>query len=161
MSLFEDTAYQYRDTFFVLFRKSHRPSAERLRRAFAQLGSRYQVQNVCESADGVESLTVKSPYDYSAMDIVYVEGEEVKGHVKQLLDEFRGITLIGDEAQKIQELKNCDARFDIFHFEHSADGNAGEDDEDQLDPGGLLLVIEKLSELSQGTGVDPQSMSLF
>ncbi|MBX3416325.1 MAG: hypothetical protein KF851_01880 [Pirellulaceae bacterium] len=161
MSLFEDTTFQYRDTFFVLFDKDNRPTADRLRKAFAKLGSRYEVLNVCETPEGIESLTIKSPYDFSAMDIVYVEGEEVTGQIKDLMEEFRAITLIGDEAQKIQQLKSCDARFDIFHFEQSVPGGGMGEDDDQLDPGGLLLVIDKLSELSNGTGLDPQSMSIL
>ncbi len=160
MSLFEDDKYSYRDTFFVLFEKANRPSAERIRKSFAQLGSRYEITNISESPEGVDSLTVKSPYDFSAMDIVYVEGEEVTSQVKDWLEEFRTITLIGDEAQKIQHLKNCDSRFDIYHFEQN-DGIGKGGEEDQLDPGALLLVIEKLTELSQGTGLDPQSMSLI
>jgi hypothetical protein len=30
-----------------------------------------------------------------------------------------------------------------------------------MDPGGLLLVMEKLAQLTKGIGLDPQSLSLM
>jgi hypothetical protein len=92
------------------------------------------------------------------MDITYVEGTEVQQQVRELLDEFKTMTLAGDEARKLARLAKCDARFDIFHFEQV--DSAAEDD-DQMDPGGLLLVMEKLAQLTKGIGLDPQSLSLM
>ncbi|MEZ6095135.1 MAG: hypothetical protein R3C03_13050 [Pirellulaceae bacterium] len=159
MSLFENGEYQYRDTFFVLFHKTQRPDVARIKKSLEGLGGRYDVVNVQVDDNGqFESITVKSPYDFSAMDIVYVEGDEVEQQVKDLIEEFRSITLIGDEASKLKLLKGCNARFDVFHFEHIDSALAGEED---LDPGGLLLVMEKLSDMSEGIGLDPQSMSLL
>ena len=158
MSLFEDEMYVYRDTFFVLFDKSNRPHADQIRAALDSLGNRYETVGTRISDDRLESVTVRSPYDFSAMDITFVEGEEVEAQVKELMQEFKAMTLVGDDAQKVARLKNCNARFDIFHFEQV--DSAAEDD-DQMDPGGLLLVMEKLVEICHGVGLDPQSMSLM
>ena len=54
-------------------------------------------------------------------------------------------------------IQNSTARFDIFHFEQVS--AAGE--EEILDPGGLLLVMQKLCELVDGVGLDPQSQALL
>ncbi len=160
MSLFEDDGYQYRDTFFVLFKDSNRPNTNQIRNSLEELGGRYEIININENESGFDSVTVKSPYDFSAMDIVYVSGDEVRGQVAELMEEFRNITLMGDEAAKLKRLKECNARFDVYHFEQSG-ATAGGGEEEFLDPGGLLLVMEKLTEISNGIGIDPQSMSLF
>lgn len=158
MSLFEDPRYVYRDTFFVLFRDENRPTAEQVKRTLAELGNRYTISDCRHDAGSLESVTVVSPYDFSAMDITYVAGEEVSGQVKELLQQFKTITLMGDDTKKLQQLSKANARFDIFHFEQL---NQEEDDDQQLDPGGLLLVIERLAHLVKGVGLDPQSLSLM
>ena len=157
MSLFEDSKYQYRDTYFVFFKKENRPSLDKIESTLAELGPRYETLKSAEKDGEFESLTFVSPYDYSAMDIAVVQGEEVSTQIVELMDDFKTMTLTGDDSKKLTTLGSCDARFDIFHFEH-VDGG-GEDE--FLDPGGLLLVMEKLSELSDGVALDPQSHSLF
>ena len=157
MSLFEDNKYQYRDTFFVFFQKQNRPSLDKIEATLAELGSRYQTMKKSENDGEFESLTFASPYDFSAMDIVVVEGEEVETQINELLEEFKTMTLTGEDAKKLSSLGSCNARFDIFHFEQLD----GQTDDEFLDPGGLLLVMQKLSELSEGVALDPQSHSLL
>ena len=70
--------------------------------------------------------------------------------------EFKTITLMGDDSKKLKQLSECNARFDIYHFEQTSGG-----EDEMLDPGGLLLVIEKLAEIAKGVGLDPQSNSLL
>jgi len=155
VSLFEDNKYQYRDTFFVFFNSQNRPDIEKIESTLAELGTRYKTIQRKESDGAFESLTFVSPYDFSAMDIVVVEGEEVTNQIADLMDEFKRMTLTGDESSKLSNLEGCDARFDIFHFEQVEGGS------EDLDPGGLLLVMEKLSELCEGIALDPQSHSLM
>ena len=157
MSLFEDNNYQYRDTFFVFFPKENRPSMDKIQASLADLGSRYDTVKSTEKDGDFESLTFVSPYDFSAMDIAVVEGEEVLNQINELMEEFKTMTLPGDDASKLSKLTMCDARFDIFHFEKVGSGN----EDEFLDPGGLLLVMEKLSELCEGIALDPQSQSLM
>ena len=157
MSLFEDSKYQYRDTFFVFFPRANRPSLDKIEACLAELGARYEVIKTKEVEGDFESLTFISPYDFSAMDIVVVEGEEVTSQICELMDEFKTMTLTGDESSKLAQLSECDARFDIFHFEQVE----GASEDEFLDPGGLLLLMEKLSELCDGIALDPQSHSLM
>ena len=157
MSLFEDNRYQYRDTYFVFFDKADQPTMDAIESSLAELGSRYQLVKRAEQDGEFESLTFVSPYDHSAMDIASVHGEEVSNQITELMDEFKTMTLSGDDARKINKLVACNSRFDIFHFERVQ----GNDEEEFLDPGGLLLVMEKLTELCQGVGLDPQSHSLM
>ena len=120
------------------------------------LGPRYETVNLKESETGFEALTVKSPRDFSAMDIVFTQGEEVTTQIEEIQETLRTMTLSGDDMKKIKLLGDCDSRFDIFHFEEIATAT---DDDQFLDPGGLLLVLEALSELCNGVALDPQSNS--
>lgn len=158
MSLFSDNKYQYRETFFVLFKSDDCPSAEDLQMVLGSLGPRYETINVKEGDGGFEALTVKSPRDFSAMDIIFTQGEEVTTQIDEIQEAIRTMTLTGDDIKKVGLLKDCDARFDIFHFEEIATAT---DDDQFLDPGGLLLVLEALAELCNGVALDPQSNSLM
>lgn len=156
MSLFEDSSYVYRDTFFVFLIPENRPSSDKVAACFAELGKKYQSENLKTEHGDFESITIKSPYDSSAMDITYVEGEEVTGQVREMMEEFRNMTLVGDDHKKLAKFKTAGARFDIYHFEQIRD-----DDQEHLDPGGLLIVMEKLTELCDGVALDPQSQTLM
>ncbi len=158
MSLFSDSKYQYRETYFVFFHSENFPSAGDVQMVLGSLGPRYETVNLKETDNGFESMTVKSPRDFSAMDIVFTQGEEVATQIEELQEAIRTMTLSGDDIKKVSALKKCDARFDIFHFEEIATAT---DDDQFLDPGGLLLVLEALAELCNGVALDPQSNSLM
>ena len=156
MSLFEDSSYDYRDTFFVHFSVANRPSADAFKSAIEGLGSKYELLNLVDDESHFVSATIKSPQDNSAMDISLVHGEEVLEQVKDLMVEFKTVTLVGDDHAKLKILSECDTRLDIYHFEQTSGG-----EDEMLDPGGLLLVMEKLAQLVKGVGLDPQSNSLL
>ncbi len=159
MSLFGDKKYQYRETYFVLFERKNLPELTKIEATLSQLGPRYETVETRMNDGVIESMTIRSPHDFSAMDITLVEGQDVATQIKSILEDFRTVTLTGDDMKKLAQLKECNARFDIFHFEEIGDGEAGEDE--FLDPGGLLLVLEKLAELCNGVALDPQSQSLM
>ena len=156
VSLFEDSSYNYSDTFFVHFQIENRPSADDVRTTIESLGNKYELSGVVEDEGNFVSATIKSPQDNSAMDISFVQGEEVLEQVQNLMVEFKTITLMGDDQAKLSILSQCNARLDIYHFEKITGG-----EEQMLDPGGLLLVLEKLAKLAKGVGLDPQSNSLL
>jgi hypothetical protein len=158
VSLFEDENYIYRDTFFIHFENEHRPTGDQVKSCIEALGEKYEFSSLCETDGKFESVTIRSPHDSSAMDISYVFGEEVIEQIAGLMRDFRTITLSGDDHLKLKKLDDCDARFDIFHFEHKSDAPDGED---MLDPGGLLLVMERLATVCDGVGLDPQSKTLL
>lgn len=160
MSLFEDESYIYRDTFFVYLKGDDRPTTEAVADCFKKLGSKYDVGSIREVDGRFGSVTIKSPQDSSAMDIAFVTGEEVIEQIHNLMLEFRTMTLTGDDREKLEKFQQCNARFDVFHFEEQSNSNGSAPDE-MIDPGGLLLVIEKLATLTGGVALDPQSQTLL
>ena len=64
------------------------------------------------------------------------------------------------EKPHITRALHADARFDIYHFEEITD-LPDEEDEGPLDPGTLLLVLNKLARLCQGEALDPQTGELL
>jgi hypothetical protein len=158
VSLFEDDNYVYRDTFFIYLKDEHRPTAQEVKECIEALGDKYETSSLKDDQGKFDSITIRSPYDSSAMDIAFIQGEEVLENVAELMRDFRTITLSGDDHKKLKALSDCNARFDVFHFEQKPDDG---DDEAMLDPGGLLLVMERLASVSQGVGLDPQSKTLF
>jgi hypothetical protein len=157
VSLFEDNRYQYRDTFFVFFDKENRPDADKIQACLAELGPKYDVTNVRHTDGNFESVTVVIPHDCSAMDIAYEDGEEVVLQIEDVMQEFQTLTLVGDDSKKLVRIQDCTARLDVFHFEQVSMSG----DDEILDPGGLLLVMQKLCDLVEGVGLDPQSQALM
>jgi len=157
MSLFENDQYRWRDTYFVLFREKDRPSPTAMVETLNSLGPRYLVGDTHYDEDGkLESLTLFSPDDFAAMDISCVSGEEVREQVNSFVKEMAGGKPSPEEAKRLERVKECDARFDVYHFEQIA--IAGDDDDDGFfDPGALLIVLQRLAGLCKGVGVDPQS----
>ena len=153
MSLFENELYEYCDTFFVYLKDENRPSLDAVATALKDLGNRCVVVDAKEVDGKFESATIKFAADCSAMDIVYVQGEEVTTQLQEIQETMRLMTLTPDTKSDLQRMKNCNSRYDIFHFEEN---NANNEDE-FLDPGGLLMVIERISSVCEGIGYDPQS----
>ena len=157
MSLFGNPRYQYRETYFILFETEKRPSEQDLIEAINELGNRYEIKEVHHDEDSqFESLTVVSPSDFAGLDLTYVDGEEVMEQVDELNEQFRTTTLTGDELKKIAKIGNCRARFDVLHFEEIT----GSED-DFLDPGSLLTVVEKIARLCDGVGIDRESLTII
>ena len=94
------------------------------------------------------------------MDIAFVTGDEVVEQIQNLILEFRTMTLTGDDREKLENFQQCTARFDVFHFEEQSN-ESGNSPVEMIDPGGLLLVIEKLAALTGGVALDPQSQTLL
>lgn len=159
MSLFENEQYRWRETYFVLFQAKNRPPADKIRQAFEELGTRLQVSEVHCNAEGqFESLMLLSPDDFSAMDITYVAGEDAAEQLEELTRDVFVDQLTAEEKKKWDRLPDCDARFDVYHFEQV--DNLADEEDSMLDPGALLIVLQTLSGLCDGVGVDPQSGTL-
>ncbi len=157
MSLFENDDYQWRETYFVLYDDTQRPTRQTLEAALRKLGRRIEVGDVQTDAEGrFESLTVVAPDDYAGMDISCVSGDEVAEQVGELSAELSRGVLTREDRAKIKRLHACTGRLDVYHFERNHSGAATEDEE-LLDPGSLLVVLDQLAELCDGVVVDPQS----
>jgi hypothetical protein len=158
MSLFENNHYRWRETYFVLFNHKHRPSLDAMKATVKQLGKRYELTEIRVDTEGrLESLTLNAPYDYAAMDITYITGEDVAEQVAELTRDMKGMALTPEEKLKLKRLPDCDARFDVYHFEQIVDDEEATEEEEFLDPGALLIVLESLAKLCHGVGIDPQS----
>jgi hypothetical protein len=159
MSLFENDQYQWRETYFVLFEEARRPRAETLVEALDRSGGGLQLGEVRADGQGlVESLTIRSPDDYSAMDISYVSGDEVIDQVAELAEELKGAGDSDAERTLLARLAKCSGRLDVYHFEQTV-GHGSEDDDgdDLMDPGALLTILDRLATLCDGVVIDPQS----
>jgi len=155
MSLFENPIYRWRETYFVLFESENRPSVDLIQQALSDLETSYQVEEIRDDGTGqMESLTLISPSDFAAMDVTYLEGEEIPQQIDELKQELDFSDLTDEEQEKVAQLDACDARFEIFHFEQL---DVFEDEEGFLDPGALLNVLECLGGLCDGVIIDPQS----
>ncbi len=164
MSLFENDEYQWRETYFVLFDAERLPSASVIEDLLRNLNRNYELRDIRSSDDGrFESLTLFSPDDYVAMDLSCITGEEVKEQVTELAEQLRA-TAAPEELDAIQRIPQCTARLEVYHFEQLVFvGSSGEMDEpdDFMDPGSLLVILDKIAELFDGIVVDPQTNSIL
>lgn len=174
MSTFDNEDYKWRETYFVLFDSSKRPSLKRTQKMLRSLSDRYVLVNLEADEQGrFNSLTVLAPDNNAALDISFVSGEEVLVQTATMIEDMK-LELAdkgdkGDEEdqendpdiEKYVRLAKCDARFEVMHFERVFDsGFSDEEPDDMLDPGALLLILDALVELCDGVGVDPQSGTL-
>jgi hypothetical protein len=160
MSTFENHDYKWRETYFVLFDSARRPNLEQVKTRLLKINPRFELTNgESDEAGHFDSITLRSPQDYAAMDISYVSGEEVSDQVDELERDLKG-NIDASDRPKLNQLAQCDAKFDILHFEQVSDDEAEEEGE-MLDPSALLSVMDALIELTKGVGVDPQSGSLM
>lgn len=160
MSMFESDNFRWRETYFVLFTVGKRPSLRKVEQVVARLKDRFELTHPSADDEGLfESLTVMAPDDYAALDISYVEGDEVAEQVEQLIKDLKTTTLQPGDMEKLARLPKCDARFDLMHFEQVLEGS--EEGDEMLDPSALLLVMEALAKLTDGVGIDPQSGALM
>ena len=111
MSLFENDLYQWRETYFVLFPEKSRPQAAAVAAALRRQDPHYEVTEVVADDDGLlESLTLRSPEDSSAMDITFVTGEEVTEQREELLNTLAKSTLRDGDRDKCQTRKDLGDR---------------------------------------------------
>jgi hypothetical protein len=153
MSTFERGGYQWRETYFVLFDSSRRPTLAGIEDSLRHLAGHFQLTNLEADDEGLfESLTLLAPDEHAAVDVSYLDGEDVMTERTRLLEELKPTA----EKSVLARLLKCNARLDVMHFQQVADN--GDDEEDEIfDPSALLLVLEALVKLTDGVGVDPQS----
>jgi hypothetical protein len=158
VSTFENDRYRWRETYFLLFDAAKRPSMEQVQKVLKKVNRQFEVHNPRTDDEGsFESVTVLAPAAYAALDISYVDGEEVQEQTVELSREFRDLASSPDERTKLDRLTACDARFDILHFEEVSDDG----EEETFDPSALLMVVEALARITGGVAVDPQSGTIM
>jgi hypothetical protein len=146
----------WRETYYVFFPASRRPKSEAIKKALTRLSDRFVLQNQEQDDEGrFESIVVEAPDDHAALEISYEAGESVVEQSVQLAKQLKSDL----DQKQLAELLHADARLDIMHFEHIKDEDefGDEDDDENLDPGCLLLVVAALAELTKGLPIDPAS----
>ncbi len=158
MSTFDRDEFLWRETYFVLFPAARRPSLAEVEQVLRSLPGGLELEQPRADEQGrFESITVRAPADFAAMDISFEAGESVVEQVANLQKELKRGTV---DVAKLAKLKECDARLDLMHFEQVAGSNDDDDIGEMFDPASLLLVLEALVKLTGGVGVDPQSGTL-
>jgi len=156
MSTFENDQYRWRETYFVLFESSKRPTLEKTQHTLTKLNSRFTLTNLSADESGrFESLTILSPDDFAALDVSYLEGAEVVEQAAELAEELETTDCRAEDRARLAQIRQCDARFDVLHFEQIL--NFEDEMDDMLDPSALLVVLEALAKETDGIAVDPQA----
>ncbi|MCE9545997.1 MAG: hypothetical protein K8T25_10820 [Planctomycetia bacterium] len=165
MSTFDDGGYRWRETYFVFFRSAARPTLEQFEKTFGRLRKQFELAELKANEEGLfDSARIIAAEANAAIDVSFVDGEEVTEQLKALRSEIRPVAEDDDERKKLKLLRECDARLDVLHFERVTDfGFADDEDEpdEMLDPGALLIVMERLVKLCDGVGVDPASSAVI
>jgi hypothetical protein len=162
MSMFEDRHYRWRETYFVLFDAANRPTLAQTKKAVAALGRRFQLKNVRgDDQDRIDSLTLLAPDDFAALDIAYLEGDEVLEQRVQLAEDLKSLACDPDDRARLKRIRQCTARFDVLHFEQVVEEDEEDEEDEMLDPGSMLIVLEALAKLTGGIAVDPQSGTML
>ena len=158
MSTFENKNYRWRETYFVLFDAKKRPKLSSVAKAIGALNSRYELVDPSADCKGhIEALTVVSADDYAAMDICYIEGEEVLEQAPDLVKDLKKSAEDAFPDFPLSNILTYDGRFDVLHFERIDEAFEEEEGDELLDPSALLIVLEALAKLTRGVAVDPQS----
>jgi hypothetical protein len=160
-SMENDEQLEWRDTYFVLFQQSNRPTLTQVEAAITETSRRLKLENLEADEDGMfESVLVQAPQDNAALEISYERGDGVIEQSAELAKQMKGE--LG--PKQLQQMLKSDARLDVMLFERVKDdsfGDGGEDDDDweagSLDPSSLLNVVEALAKLTRGLPIDPAS----
>jgi hypothetical protein len=156
-----DEQLEWRDTYFILFDRLHRPTLTQVEAAISGASKRLQLENLEADDDGMfESVLVQAPLDNAALEISYETGDAVVQQSAELAKQLKGEL----DAKQLRRMLKADARLDVMLFERiQSEGWQGADDEEEdwetgaLDPASLLNVVAALSKLTGGLPIDPAS----
>ena len=162
--------FEWRETYFVLFKSDHRPTVTQVEHAISEISDRLELQDLKADEDGrFASVMVRSPEDYATVEISYEDGEAVIEQGTELAKQLKSEAEMDDLAK----LMASDARLDLMHFEQvvaeaalsgsePAEGDLDDDGiADTLDPSSLLMICEVLVALTDGVAVDPASGAIL
>jgi len=159
MSMFEDSHYRWRETYFVLFHAKKRPTLNSVTKMLSALNKRFELTDLNADDQGhIDSLTLISPDDFAALDICYTGGAEVLEQSASLVDDLKKLGVEGPPPVPWEQIKKYDGRFDVLHFEQIAEGAEDDSEDDEmLDPSALLVVLAALARHTGGVALDPQA----
>jgi len=121
MTLFEDNRYDWRETYFVYFGSAHRPKLPEIRRALKTYAPFFSIlDSKAEPNGNLVAMTIASYENHAALEITYQEGEDVLTEIKQLVRSLKK-DATAEELLKLQQAAQYKARFDVHHFEQTAE----------------------------------------
>src|SRR5262245_42131347 len=86
-----DQELEWRDTYFVLFKQTDRPTLTQVEAAITETSKRLKLENLEADEDGMfESVLVQAPQDNAAVEISYERGEAVIEQSAELAKQLRG-----------------------------------------------------------------------
>jgi hypothetical protein len=156
---------EWRDTYFILFKRSARPTVTQVEASISRASQQLRLEHLEADDEGMfESVLVQAPQDNAALEISYESGDAVIEQTvelaRQLKDEL--------DAKQLQRMLKADARLDVMLFERVSgsawsDPDENEDnwEESALDPSSLLNVVQALSKLTHGVAIDPASGAIM
>jgi hypothetical protein len=157
-----DDQLEWRDTYFILFQNSGRPTLTQVEAAISEATRRVTLENLEADDDGMfQSVLVQAPEDHAALEISYETGDAVIEQSAELAKQLKGDVT----PDQLKRLLRADARLDVMHFERVSPESFDDDDEEfasgALDPGSLLNVVEALAKLTHGLPIDPASGAIL
>jgi len=161
-----DDELEWRDTYFILFSQSDRPTLTQVESAISGASRRLKLEHLEADDDGMfESVLVQAPEDNAALEISYETGDAVIAQSTDLAKQLKGEL----DKKQLTRMLQADARLDVMLFERVRSNNWGSEegeDEDEwesgsLDPSSLLNVVEALAKLTGGLPIDPASGAIL
>ncbi len=152
--------YQWRETYYILFPSSRRPTVTQVEHTLSALSDRIALENLtANDEDRFETVMVQSPDDYAALEITFESGQAVVEQAVDLAKQLKSEA----ESEQLALLMRADARLDVMHFEQVVSEVLADDEEpeEMLDPSCLLMVVDALVELTGGIAVDPASGTIL
>lgn len=158
MSTLDRDDLEWLETYFIMFDAERRPLLVDVERALKRLRANFELSAGAADVEGrFESVTMICPADMAAIDISYESGEAVVEQAKSLYKELKGSAADAQEQAQVARLPKLGARLDLMHFGRVT---SGDELDESFDPGMLLMVVEALTKLTGGVGIDPQSGTL-
>ena len=153
---------EWRDTYFILFQESGRPTLTQVEAAIGNAARHITLENLEADDDGMfESLLVQAPEDHSALEISYETGDAVIEQSAALAKQLKSEAT----PDQLKKLLRADARLDVMHFERVSAEDSVDDDEEfggeAVDPASLLNVVAALAKLTKGVPIDPASGAIL
>lgn len=159
-----DDQLEWRDTYFILFEQSDRPTLTQVEAAITEASRKLKLENLEADEDGMfESVLVQAPQDKAALEISYETGEAVVQQSADLAKQLKGEL----DAKQLKRMLKADARLDVMLFERVRGDAWGDQDDDDdweaggLDPSSLLGVVDALAKLTGGLPIDPASGAIL
>jgi hypothetical protein len=163
MDVPDEDQLEWRDTYFILFDQSDRPTLTQVEAAISESSRRLKLENLEADDDGMfESVLVHAPQDNAALEISYETGEAVVAQSADLAKQLKGEL----DKKQLAKMLHANARLDVMLFERiHLDAMDGEDEDDwetgALDPSSLLNVVDALAKLTGGLPIDPASGAIL